>query len=166
MRHLALIALLALFSIAARADEWSHCYPVTGKPEVAVNANDGDIEVHGRIQPAGGRARHHAAAGTIPGRGAESRETQSGNHVEIKLHKTSHVCFGVVHPEHAGRSPSAARFGPGGSHRRRQCPGRQRKGATCNLRPATAMSTLRDVEGSVHADTGDGNVDVNGRFTR
>ena len=93
MRHLALVALLALSSLSARADEWSHSYPVTAKPEVTVNANDGNVEVSvGSSQQVDVR---------VITRGWKIKDdiqitgNQSGNHVEIKLHKTSNVCFGV-----------------------------------------------------------------------
>lgn len=45
MRYLTFAALLVFATTLARADEWQHNYPVTGKPEIFVDANDGDVEV-------------------------------------------------------------------------------------------------------------------------
>jgi len=161
VRHLALVALLALSSLSARADEWSHSYPVTAKPEVTVNANDGDVEVSvGSSQQVDVR---------VITRGWKIKDdiqitgNQSGNHVEVKLHKSSNVCFGVCFQSirvevRIPRESDLNIHTDDGNVRV--------ENVTGNLQFETGDGDvrLRDVEGSLHADTHDGNVEVNGRF--
>jgi hypothetical protein len=161
VRHLALVVLLALFSISARADEWSHTYPLTGKPDVAVDANDGDVEVLvGSSQQVEVRV---ITRGWKIKDDVQVRGNQSGNHVEIKLHKISHLCFGVciqsIRVEvRVPRESDLNIHTDDGNVRVDNVRG--------NLQFETGDGDvrLRDVEGSLHADTHDGNVDVNGRF--
>jgi len=161
VRHLALVALLALFSLSARADEWSHSYPVTAKPEVTVNANDGDVEVSvGSSQQVDVRV---ITRGWKIKDDVQVTGNQSGNHVEIKLHKTSNVCFGVCFQSirvevRIPRESDLNIHTDDGNVRV--------ENVTGNLQFETGDGDvrLRDVEGSLHADTHDGNVEVNGRF--
>ncbi len=161
MRQLALIAVLALSSISARADEWSHTYPVTGKPAVVVDANDGDVEVLvGSSQQVDVRV---ITRGWKIKDDVQVTGNQSGNHVEIKLRKTSHVCFGVCFQSlrvevRVPRESDLNIHTDDGNVRV--------ENVTGNLQFETGDGDvrLRDVEGSLHADTHDGNVDVNGRF--
>ncbi len=161
MRQLALVLLLALFSIAARADEWSHTYPVTGKPEVAVDANDGDVEVMvGSSQQVDVRV---ITRGWKIKDDVQVTGNQSGNHVEIKLHKISRVCIGIciqsirVEVRVPRESDLEIRTDDGNV---------RVDSVRGNLQFTTGDGDvrLRDVEGSLHADTHDGNVEVNGRF--
>ena len=161
MRHLALVVLLALVSASARADEWNHSYPVTGKPEVVVNANDGDVEVSvGSGQQVDVRV---ITRGWKIKDDVQVTGNQSGNHVEIKLHKISRVCFGVcvqsirVEVRVPRESDLNIRTDDGNVR-------------VDNVRGNLQFETgdgdvrVRDVEGSLHADTHDGNVEVHGRF--
>jgi len=161
VRHLALVALLALASVSARAEEWSHSYPVTAKPAVTVNANDGDVEVSvGSSQQVDVRV---ITRGWKIKDDVEVTGNQSGNRVEIKLHKISHVCFGVclqsIRVEvRVPRESDLNIHTDDGNVRVDNIRG--------NLQFETGDGDvrLRDVEGSLHADTHDGNVEVNGRF--
>jgi len=161
VRHLALVALLALSSLSALADEWSHSYPVTAKPEVTVNANDGDVEVSvGSSQQVDVRV---ITRGWKIKDDVQITGNQSGNHVEIKLHKTSNVCFGVCFQSirvevRIPRESDLNIHTDDGNVRV--------ENVTGNLQFETGDGDvrLRDVEGSLHADTHDGNVEVNGRF--
>lgn len=161
MRHLALVLLLALFSISARADEWSHSYPVGGKPEVSVNTDDGDVDVQvGSSQQVDVRV---ITRGWEMQRDVQVTANSSGNHVEIKVRKISHVCFGMCFQSirvevRVPRESDLDIHTDDGNVRADNTKG--------NLQFETGDGdvTLRDVEGSVHADTGDGNVEVNGRF--
>lgn len=162
MRQLALIVLLAVSSLAARADEWSHTYPVTGKPAVAINANDGDVNVLvGSSQQVDVRV---ITRGWKINDDVQVTGNASGNHVDIKVHKISRVCFGIciqsIRVEvRVPRESDLDIHTDDGNVRA--------DSVTGNLQLGTGDGnvTLRDVEGSLHADTGDGNVDVNGRFT-
>jgi Toastrack DUF4097 len=160
VRRLSLIALLALFSLAARADEWSHNYPVTGKPEVVVDANDGEVEVS--------VASSQQVEVRVITRGSKINDdvqvtgNQSGNRVEIKLHKASRVCFGFcfqsIKVEVRVPRESDLNIHTGDGNVRIDS-------VRGNLQLETNDGDVRlhDVEGSVHADTHDGNIDVNGR---
>jgi hypothetical protein len=161
VRQLALVVLLALFSISAHADEWSHTYPVTGKPDVSVDANDGDVEVSvGSSQQVDVRV---ITLGWKIKDDVQVTGNQSGNHVEIKLHKISHVCFGVCMQSirvevRVPRESDLNIHTDDGNVRVDSVRG--------NLQFETGDGDvrLRDVEGSLHADTHDGNVEVHGRF--
>jgi Putative adhesin len=161
VRHLALVALLALFSLSARADEWSHSYPVTAKPEVTVNANDGDVEVSvGSSQQVDVRV---ITRGWKIKDDVQITGNQSGNHVEIKLRKTSNVCFGVCFQSirvevRLPRESDLNIHTDDGNVRVENVTG------TLQFETGDGDVRLRDVEGSLHADTHDGNVEVNGRF--
>jgi hypothetical protein len=161
VRHLALVALLALSSLSARADEWSHSYPVTAKPEVTVNSNDGDVEVLvGSNQQVDVRV---ITRGWKIKDDVQITGNQSGNHLEIKLHKTSNVCFGVclqsIRVEVRVPRESDLNIHTDDGNVRVE-------NVTGNLQFETGDGDvrLRNVEGSLHADTHDGNVEVNGRF--
>jgi DUF4097 and DUF4098 domain-containing protein YvlB len=161
VRRLALVFLIALFSIAARADEWTHTYPVTSKPEVAVNANDGDVDVLvGSSQQVEVRVITH---GWKIQDDVQVTGNASGNHIDIKVHKTSHVCFGIcIHSirveVRVPRESDLVIHTDDGNVRAESIRG--------NLQFETGDGnvTLKNVEGSLHADTGDGNIDVDGRF--
>jgi hypothetical protein len=162
VRHLALITLFALFSISARADAWSHTYPVSGKPEVAVNTADGDVEVTvGSSQQVDVRV---ITRGWTIQRDVQVTANASGNHIEIKVRKTSHLCFGICFQSirvevRVPRESDLDIHTDDGNVRADSVKG--------NLQFETGDGnvTLRELEGSLHADTGDGNVEVNGRFS-
>jgi hypothetical protein len=161
VRHLALVALLALSSLSARADEWSHSYPVSAKPEVTVNANDGDVEVSvGSSQQVDVRV---ITRGWKIKDDVQITGNQSGNHVEIKLHKTANVCFGVCFQSirvevRVPRESDLNVHTDDGNVRVENVTG------DLQFETGDGDVRLRDVEGSLHADTHDGNVEVNGRF--
>jgi len=162
VRRFALVVLLALFSISARADEWSHTYPVSGKPEVAVNTDDGDVEVTvGSSQQVDVRV---ITRGWTIQRDVQVTANSSGNHVEIKVRKTSHVCFGMCFQSirvevRVPREADLDIHTDDGNVRAESVKG------NLQLETGDGNLTLRDVEGSLHAETGDGNVDVSGRFS-
>jgi len=162
LRQLSLLVLLALVPLAARADEWSHSYPVTGKPEVAVNANDGDVEflvgssqqVDVRVITRGWKIKDDV----------QVTGNQSGNHVEISLHKTSHVCFGLCMQSirvevRVPRESDLAAHTDDGSVRVDSVRG------NLHLETGDGDVRLRDIEGSLLADTHDGKIEVSGRFS-
>jgi hypothetical protein len=160
VRHLALVALLVLFSVSARADEWSHSYPVTGKPEVVVNANDGDVEVSvGSSQQVDVRV---ITRGWKINREVQVTGTQSGGRVEFKLHRSGHcfaMCMQSIRVEvRVPRESDLDIRTDDGNVRVDNVRG--------NLQFETGDGDvrLRDVEGSLRADTHNGNVQVNGRF--
>jgi hypothetical protein len=154
-------ALLAFVSTQARAEEWEHSYPVTGKPEVVVDANDGDVEiVVGSSQQVEARVTAH---GWKINQDLQVTGTQSGNRIELKIHHPNKGCFGLcfqsirVELRVPGESDLNVHTGDG-------------KVRTESIRGNLLLQTndgdiqVRDAEGSLHAETHDGNVNVNGRF--
>lgn len=163
MRYLllAITTLFALPVVPARADDWGHNYPVTGKPQVVIDTNDGDVEV-----AAGSSQQVEMRVIT---RGLKINDdllvtgNQSGNRVELKLHKGHRNCFGFCNqsirvevrvPRESDLDINTA----DGNVRIESVRG--------NLQLETKDGDVRvhDAEGLLHANTGDGNVNVDGRF--
>jgi DUF4097 and DUF4098 domain-containing protein YvlB len=161
VRHLALVALLTLSSIIARADEWEHNYPVTAKPEVVVDTNDGDVEVAtGSSQQVGVRVIAH---GWKINKDLTVTGTQSGNRVEIKLHRDNKVCFGLCFQSvrvevTVPRESDVDLHSSDGNLRVDDVRG------IFHLESSDGAIRIRNAEGTLHANTHDGNVDIDGRF--
>jgi hypothetical protein len=161
VRHFSLVVLLALFTSAAYAEEWTHSYPVTGKPELVIDANDADVEISvGSSQQVDARVIVH---GLKINENLQISGNQSGNRVELKLHKTQQTCFGWCNQSirievHVPRESDVNVHTGDGNIRV--------DSVTGNLQFETGDGDvrIRDVEGSLHAETHDGNVNVAGRF--
>src|SRR5437016_11964869 len=81
-----------MLSALARAEEWEHSYPVTGVPDIVVDANDGDVEVTiGSSQQVEARVITHGWKINDDLR-IEANGTQ--NRVELRLHRNNKGCFG------------------------------------------------------------------------
>jgi DUF4097 and DUF4098 domain-containing protein YvlB len=161
VRYVTLAALLVLTASFARADEWQHKYPVTGKPEVYVDANDGDVEVAtASSQQVGVRV---ITRGWKIDDDLKINATQSGNRIEIKLHRESKVCFGFcfqsIHVEiQVPRESDLELHSGDGNLRIDDVRG------NFQLETNDGDIRLHEVEGALHANTHDGNIDVQGRF--
>ena len=163
MRHLLICAaaLLAFCSPQALAEEWEHTYPVNGKPEVVVDANDGDVEVFvGSGQQVEARVITH---GWKINQDLQVVGTQSGNRVELKIHHPNKGCIGFcfqsIRVELRVPRESDLNVHTGDGKVRAD-------GIRGNLQLETNDGDIqiRDAEGSLHAETHDGNVNVSGRF--
>lgn len=161
MRHVAISVLLILSAIVARADEWEHNYPVTGKPEVVVDTNDGDVEIAiGSSQQVGVRV---IARGWKINKDLTVMGAQSGNRLEIKLHRDSKDCFGFcfqsirVEVTVPRESDLDLRSGDGNLRVNDVRGNLQLESNDGDIR-------IRGAEGLLHANTHDGNVDIDGRF--
>jgi len=163
VRHLlfALTILFALSAIPVHADDWGHSYPVTGKPQVVVDVNDGDVEVS-----VGGGQQVEARVIT---RGLKINDelqvtgNQSGNRVELRLHKVQRNCLGICNQSirvelHVPRESDLDIKTSDGNVKIDSVRG------NLQLETKDGDVRVRDAEGLVHANTGDGNVNVNGRF--
>jgi DUF4097 and DUF4098 domain-containing protein YvlB len=161
VRYLNLLFLLVLSSLLARADEWEHNYPVTGKPEVVVDANDGDIEVT--------MASSQQVGVRVITRGWKINDelkitgTQSGNHVQIRLHRADKVCNGFCFQSikvevHVPRESDLGLHSGDGNVRINDVRG------NFQLETNDGDMRIENAEGQLHASTHDGNIDVNGRF--
>jgi DUF4097 and DUF4098 domain-containing protein YvlB len=161
VHYLALAALLTLPAIAARADEWEHTYPVTARPEVAVDTNDGDVEVAtGSSQQVRVRV---TAQGWKINKDLTVTGAQSGNRVEIKLHRDDKVCIGFCFQSirvevTVPRESDLDLRSRDGNLRVNDVRG------NLQLESNDGDIRLRNAEGLLHANTHDGNVSIDGRF--
>jgi DUF4097 and DUF4098 domain-containing protein YvlB len=161
VRYLNLLLLLVLSSLLARADEWEHHYPVSAKPEVAVDANDGDVEVAmASSQQVGVRVITH---GWKINDDLKITARQSGNHVEIRLHRAEKSCFGFCFQSikveiQVPRESDLDLQSGDGNLRINDIRG--------NFQLETNDGEIRiaNAEGQLHANTHDGNIRVDGRF--
>jgi hypothetical protein len=161
VRYLTLAFLLIVSSALARADEWEHSYPVTGKPEIVVDANDGDVEVAvASSQQVGVRV---ITRGWKINDDLKITGTQSGNRVEIRLHRADKVCFGFCFQSirievHVPRESDLDIHSGDGNLRIDDVRG------NFQLETNDGNVRIHDAEGLLHANTHDGNIDVEGRF--
>ena len=160
MRNLGLILAVTFCSIMASAEQWEHNYPVTGKPEIVVDTNDGDVQVStGSSQEVGVR---------VITRGWKTDELhitgiQSGNRVEIKLHRPNKACVGFCFQSirvevHVPRESDLNLHTEDGNVKIDDVRGK------LDLETNDGNVTTHNVEGQLRANTHDGNVDVGGRF--
>ena len=161
MRYVTLAALLIFSSAAVRADEWQHSYPVTGKPQIVVDANDGDVEV--------AMASSQEVAVRVISHGWKVNDdlkitgSQSGNRVEIKLHRSDKVCFGFCLQSikveiQVPRESDLDLHSGDGNLRVDDVRG------NFQLQTNDGDIRIRGAEGLLRANTHDGNLDVEGRF--
>ena len=163
MRNLvsSVFALVLMLSALARAEEWEHSYPVTGVPDIVVDANDGDVEVTiGSSQQVEARVITHGWKINDDLR-IEANGTQ--NRVELRLHRNNKGCFGFcfqsIHVElRVPRESNLNLHSGDGDIRVESVRG------THHIETNDGNIRLHDLEGSVRADTHDGNVNVTGRF--
>lgn len=158
------LLLLCLAASLAHADDWNKDFAVTGKPELRVNAKDGNVEISSwdknqinvhvitegyRIGPHDVRVEDH----------------QSGDHVDVDLLISNDTCFMCMHfhrsirvevhvPRH---SDLDLRTGDG------NIGGGEVQGAI-RIKTGDGNVELREVDGNLSVDTGDGNVRLQGRF--
>lgn len=163
MRHLrsVLVVAAALLSTTARAEQWQHTYIVSGKPAVAVDTSDGDLEVVvGRSEQVAVRITAH---GWKINQDLKVDGKQSGNRVELNLHHGHRDCFGFcfdsIRVEIQVPRESDLNLHTGdGTVRVEEVRGSFR------VRTNDGDIHMKDIEGQLDADTGDGNVQVSGRL--
>jgi len=161
VRYLTLAVLLVVSSALARADQWEHSYPVTGKPEIVVDTNDGDVEVAtSSSQQVGVRV---ITRGWKINDDLKISGTQSGNRVEIRLHRADKVCFGFCFQSirveiQTPRESDLDIHSGDGNLRVDDVRGK------FQLETNDGNIGIHDAEGLLHANTHDGNINVEGRF--
>jgi hypothetical protein len=158
---LAGLAVFALAAAPARGDEWSHQYPVKGKPELHVKTDDGAVrietgagsEVAARVTTEGWRI----APGEVT-----IKESQTGDRVdiEVKIPKT-HLGTGHRSVEVLLRVPKESDLEVGTGDGSITADGLQGE-----IRLHTGDGSIRaaGLSGRLKADTGDGSMTVRGRF--
>lgn len=153
-----------LLSLGAWADDWSKDYNVGAKPEVRLDAKDGNVDV-----TAWDRNEIHAHVVTdgyrIGGDGVRIDESQSGNSVVINIRIPHNFCIGWCRkslrvelqvPKQANLNLKTGDGNITGSG----------VGGDIYLDTGDGNITLNSLEGNLEATTGDGNVRIDGRFDR
>ena len=161
MRRYLLISVIALYPVLAAAEQWERTYPVTGKPEVIVEANDGDIEA---LMAASGQASLRVITrGLRIDRDVHITADQSGNRITLRLRREEKNCFGWCFQSirieiRVPREADLKLHSDDGNLRVEKIKG------SFELESRDGNIGLDDSEGSLAARTRDGNIDVRGRF--
>jgi hypothetical protein len=178
---LAGLALAALAAAPAGGDEWSHQYPLKGRPDLHVRADDGGVRIE-----VGAGAQIDARVTTegwriAPGEVAIT-ERQTGDRVDIEVRlPKDHLGFGIGHRSItvALRVPKEADLEVhtgDGSIEVHAVSGQARlstgdgsitaDGLQGEIRLHTGDGSIRatGLSGRLEADTGDGSMNVRGRF--
>jgi hypothetical protein len=134
-----LLFLFVLSALTARADDWNKNYPVSGKPDVRVDVEDGNIDV---IASGGSEVR-----ATVTTRGwkigpdqVRILEEQSGDHVQIEI-KVPHHGFNI---------------GPHSLKLELTVP----READLDLHTGDGNLAADGIRGRMHFSTGDGNIEA------
>jgi DUF4097 and DUF4098 domain-containing protein YvlB len=165
VRKIALCAVVLLVAaLAARADDWNKNFPLTGKPQLVVETDDGNITVAtGSAQQV--QAEVHTTGYRIANDDVRIEAHQDGNRVELRVRRPNHTFnlgFGSHHsirvtltvPPDSDldlhtKDGNVEAAGVRGRHQ---------------IRTGDGNVKLRDVDGAVSVSTGDGNVIADGRF--
>jgi len=157
------VSLAAAFSTLALADDWSKTFPISGKPELRVNTNDGSVTIRTwdrkEIE-----ARVTTVRWKIPS-DVQVIEHQTGDHVDLEVRMPHHsfsLNFGSrssiqVELRVPREIQSDIRTGDGSI-------------IVENLKGETRLSTgdgrieATSLDGALDAQTGDGRIITRGRF--
>jgi DUF4097 and DUF4098 domain-containing protein YvlB len=165
MKMMVLTGFVFLFvsgTATVRADDWSKTYTVTGKPELRVDTNDGNVSVttwdRDKIE-----ARVSTEGWRIGPDDVRIRESQSGARVDLDVHvPNSHWSIGVhrrVSIElKVPREDNVAIHTGDGNISLEDVKGDLR------LRSGDGRIEGTGLDGSLEAKSGDGNIRVRGRF--
>jgi hypothetical protein len=175
-----LLAVLGLVvaAVPTSADEWSHRYTVSGRPDVQIKTGDGAV----RVETGAGTAVEVVVTSegwTIGEGGVTVIESQTGNRVSVEVREPRGHWTGRHSLRLAVRMPSeadlAVQTGDGpidvqpvhGKVTLSTGDGPiATQGLTGELRLSTGDGSIKAVglEGRVHASSGDGSLNVRGRF--
>lgn len=147
-----------------RADDWNKDFAVSGKPELRIDAKDGNVNIatweKNQINV------HVITDGyKIGPQDVRIEDHQTGDHVEVDLMIPHEYCVMCIHFHRSirleVRVPRPAdldlRTGDG------NITGTRAQG-TLRIHTGDGNVELNDLDGNLRADTGDGNVRVQGRF--
>ncbi|PYV12475.1 MAG: hypothetical protein DMG23_00995 [Acidobacteria bacterium] len=156
-----LILIVMTTPVAIFGDEWTKKFALTGKAELRVETDDGDVRVTVGSGPAI-EAQVHTAGWRISPDEVRVTDRQSGNRVEIEVkipkqhwnggHRSVRIELTVPR-----ETDSEIRTGDGNVSIE------DVKGGTC-LSTGDGNVEARSLEGTFEATTGDGNIRVAGRF--
>ena len=153
---------LLTFAVTASADDWNRAYQVQGRPQLVVDADDGNVTVSSGSDGSV-RLSVHSIGWRIAPDEIEVTAQQQGNRVELRLRKHNsglrvhfHTSLEIRVTLPAGsdldvhtRDGNLDISGVKGTHK---------------LRTGDGNADLRGVDGSVDLETGDGNLNIDGRF--
>src|SRR5215469_3028362 len=159
----AVVAFCLLSSMAARAEEWTKTYSLTGRPDLRVETSDANIRVttwdQNTIEAKVITTRYKIGEG-----GIRIDERQNGNMVEIEVHYPHHN-FNIEWGQH--KVDIILQMPRDGSVNLRTGDGRievaSLKGEM-DLHTGDGSVNLDGVDGKLRASTGDGHIQANGRF--
>jgi DUF4097 and DUF4098 domain-containing protein YvlB len=160
---LALLGLTLTFASAARADEWSKTFSITGKPDLRVETSDANIQVDTWDQNTI-EAKVITDHDKIGENGIRVIDRQNGDSVEIEVrfpHHNFHVEFGMRHVNiqiHMPREGKVALRTGDGAIRVSHLKGEM------DLRSGDGSQELDSLDGVLRAHTGDGHIRTTGRF--
>ncbi len=148
MRHRILAALFPalLLSVAlpACADEWSKKFTVTGKPEIRVETNDGNVRVDA-VEANEIEARVETVGWRIADNEVRVSATQTGNRIELIARVLRRWNWSIGGQRHSLRIEL-------------KIP----REATLSIQTSDGNITLNGVRGEMRLSTGDGNIDASG----
>lgn len=161
-KSIAVLLFLLAISTAGFADDWNKSYTVQGRPQLVVDAADGNVTV----SPTPGnevRLSVHSEGFRIAPDEIEITSRQQGNRVELTLrkHNTGFRIHFHTSLEIKVSLPAASDLDVHTRDGNLDIDGIQ---GTQNLRTGDGNAELRDVAGALQLETGDGNLDVEGRF--
>lgn len=162
VRILCLALLLVGLAAAVQAEEWTKTYPVSGKPEVHVDIDDGPIRVS-TSNEGGVRASVSTCGWKISSDGVRVEEHQSGNRIEIavKVPRGPHFVIGCKTVSLELAVPNAADLDLHSGDGSISVDGVK---GTAQLSTGDGRIEASKLDGNLKAHTGDGNIDVDGRF--
>jgi hypothetical protein len=140
---LAGLALVALAAASARGDEWTHQYPLKGRPDIHVKADDGSVRVETGTG-SGIDARVTTEGWRIAPGEVTITESQSGDRVDIEVRLPKH------------------RLGVGTGHRAIAVVLRAPKEADLEVDTGDGSIEAQAVSGHIGLSTGDGSVTADG----
>jgi DUF4097 and DUF4098 domain-containing protein YvlB len=155
-----------LSAAAARADEWSKTYTLTGKPDLHIETSDANIRVttwdQNTIEAKVTTSHYKIGEG-----GIRVEEHQSGDSVEIDVHLPHNISVGFMHVDWGHIVDILIQMPREGKVDLRTGDGKIElaglKGEM-KLHTGDGSVNLEGVDGNLHASTGDGHINAQGRF--
>ena len=154
---------LAIAALPARADEWSHTYKISGRPDLRVETSDANIRVttwdQNTIEAKVITSRYKIGEG-----GIHVEEHQTGDSVEIEV-RLPHHNFSVEWGQHKVdviiEMPREGKVNLRTGDGKIELSGLK---GDMDLHTGDGSINLDNVDGKLHATTGDGHIEANGRF--
>ncbi len=161
-RILCACVFLVSVAVCARADEWNKTFPVTGKPTVVLEVDDGRIRVNTGTSPQV-TANVSTASWRIASGEVQVDSRQDGNRIELTVHVPHEARFTIgarwVHVQLTVPQESDLNLHTkDGSIVADGVKGTQR------LRTGDGSIEVDRLDGSANLDTRDGRIRVDGRF--